>query len=151
MRRKNKVATTKTEFINIPEQQIVCDFCDPETSQPAFVTLGKNSPMFYTRELKDADDDGLRICSFSDVSSRRIGAWLAKQAMRFWPNGTLLVEDVQAKSFWILRLAETDSELAFEECAQTLCCGRYVIGAETFPWQYDELFDLEIASRVEPW
>ncbi len=140
-----------TDDINIPEQQIVCDFCDPETSQPAFVTLHPKAPIFYARELLEPDLDGFRVCSFSDVAVRRIGAWLAKQAMNFWPNGTLIVEDIHEKSFWIIRLSETDPALAFEKCEQTPCCERYIIGAETFPWQYDESASLEFAAEATPW
>lgn len=140
-----------TDDINIPEQQIVCDFCDPETSRAAFVTLHAKAPIFYARELIEPDSDDFRICSFSDVAVRRIGAWLAKQAMTFWPNGTLIVEDIHEKSFWIIRLSETEPELAFEKCVQTPCCERYIIGAETFPWQYDESADLEFAAAANPW
>ncbi len=140
-----------TDDINIPEQQIVCDFCDPETSQPAFVTLHPKAPIFYARELLEPDLDGFRVCSFSDVAVRRIGAWLAKQAMNFWPNGTLIVEDIHEKSFWIIRLSETEPALAFEKCEQTPCCERYIIGAETFPWQYDESASPEFAAEATPW
>jgi len=91
------------------------------------------------------------VCSFSDVAVGSIGAWLAKQAMIFWPNGTLIVEDIHEKSFWIIRLSETDPALAFEKCEQTPCCERYIIGAETFPWQYDESASPEFAAEATPW
>ena len=135
----------------VPEQEIACDFCDPQTSQPAFVTLHEKAPIFYTRELLEPDKDGFRICSFSDVAVRRIGAWLAKEAIKFWPKETLIVEDIHEKCFWIIRLSETDPELAFEKCEQTECCGRYVIGAYTFPWAYDPVADLEMAKNTPPW
>lgn len=139
------------EDIFIPEEQIVCDFCDPETSQAAFVTIHEKAPIFYCRELLDPDDDGFRVCAFSDVAVRRIGAWLAKQAIRFWPNGTLVVEDIHEQSFWIVRLSETDPELAFEQVKKTPCCNRYVLGAGTFPWQYDPAASLEMAAEATGW
>jgi hypothetical protein len=134
-----------------PEQQIVCEFCDPETSRPALVTIHPQAPICYARELLEPDEDGFRICSFSVNASRRVGAYLAKEAIKFWPNGTLLIEDFGEKSFWIVRLGETDPSLAFEKCEETPCCGRYVIGEGTFPWQYDEVHSPEFALSIEPW
>jgi hypothetical protein len=112
-----------------------CQFCDPESSHEAMLTLhGMDWVPTYGRYLKNFGSDEWLTCAFPAFEVRTMKAFLDERIQRDWPNSTIIILDEVDDSVYVVESGVKDANEAVERIYPTECCSLYWIGKPSWPW-----------------